>query len=95
LVWSPDGKIIVTASSDGSIRFRDTKLDLIRAIDQQSDWAETLAISSDGRWLAAGRYNGTLSLYDTATYKEVRGPMMVFDLRQPPAGNESKEAASR
>ena len=95
LAWSPDGKIIVTASSDGSIRFRNAKLDLIGVIDQQSDWAEALAISPNGRWLATGRYNGTLSLYDTSTYKDARGPMMVFDLRQPTAGKESKEAASR
>ena len=29
LVWSPDGKTIVTASADGAINFRNTKLDLI------------------------------------------------------------------
>jgi len=95
LVWAPDGKFIVTASSDGSIRFRDTKLDLIGVIDRQSDWAETLAMSPDGRVLAAGRYNGTLNLYDTSTYKDASGPMIVFDPRQPHAGNENKVAASR
>jgi WD40 repeat protein len=95
LVWSPDGKFIVTASSDGSIRFRNTRLDLIGVIDQQSDWAETLAISPNGRWLATGRYNGTLSLYDTSTYKDAGGPITVFDPRQPHAANERKEAASR
>jgi len=33
LVWSPDGKTIITASSDGSIRFRDTNLELLGVID--------------------------------------------------------------
>lgn len=95
LIWSPDGNFMVTASSDGSIRFRNTKLDLIGVIDRQSDWAETLAMSPDGRLLAAGRYNGTLNLYDTSTYKDARGPITVFDPLQPHAANESKVAASR
>jgi WD40 repeat protein len=95
LVWSPDGKTIVTASSDGSIRFRDSKLDLIGVVDQQPDWVEALDMSPDGRWLAAGRYNGTLSLYDTKTYKDLRGKMMVFEPLQPTSLEAAKEAASR
>jgi Tol biopolymer transport system component len=78
LVWSPDGKTIVTASTDGSIRFRNTKLDLMGMIDRQPDWVEALAISPDGKWLAAGRYNGSLSLYDINTHKEERATTMIF-----------------
>ncbi len=95
LVWSPDGKTIVTASSDGSIRFRDSKLDLIGVVDRQPDWVEALDMSSDGKWLAAGRYNGTLSLYDAKTYKDLRGEMMVFEPLQPISVEKRKEAASR
>ena len=89
LVWSPDGKVIVTSSSDGSIRFRDTKLDLMGVIDRQSDWVEALAMSPDGKWLAAGRYNGTLSLYDAVTYKESRGTMTVFGAPGESKGNHT------
>ena len=78
LVWSPDGKTIVTASTDGSIRFRDTKLDLLGVIEQQPDWVEALAISPDSKWLAAGRYNGSLSLYDINTHKEARATEAIF-----------------
>lgn len=95
LVWSPDGKSIVTGSSDGSIRFRNTKLELTGSIDRQSDWVDSLDTSSDGKWLAAGRYNGTLSLYDTATHKEAIGQITVFAPLQPHAQNETKQAASR
>ncbi len=95
LVWSPDGKSIVTASSDGSIRFRDTKLNLIGTIDRQSDWVESLDTSPNGKWLAAGRFNGTLSVYDTATYKQALGQITVFAPRLPHAGNEVGEAAGR
>lgn len=95
LVWSPDGKIIVTASSDGSIRFRDRKLDLIGVVDRQPDWVEALDMSPDGKWLAAGRYNGTLSLYDVKTYKELRGKMTVFEPLKPTTGESAREGASR
>jgi WD40 repeat protein len=78
LAWSPDGKVIVTASTDGSIRFRDTKLDLMDAIDRQPDWVEALVISPDGKWLAAGRYNGSLTLYDFKTHREERTTRMIF-----------------
>jgi WD40 repeat protein len=93
LVWSPDGKTIITASSDGSIRFRDAAtLEPIRVIDHQSDWVEALSVSPDGTRLAAGRFNGSLSLYDVENYKEVRGQMMAFEPRQPTA-NENKQVA--
>jgi len=94
LVWSPDGRTIVTASSDGSIRFRDTKLELLGVIDRQPDWVEALAMSPDSKWLAAGRYNGTLSLYDAKTYKETRNMMNVFGVKQPARGDKMHEAAN-
>jgi WD40 repeat protein len=95
LVWSPDGKTIVTASADGAINFRDTKLDLVAAIDRQPDWVDALDMSPDGRWLAAGRYNGTLSLYNTTSYKEAIAQITVFDPRLPQAASEAQEAGRR
>lgn len=87
MVWSPDGKTIITASSDGSIRFRDAAtLDPIRVIDHQPDWVEALSISPDGKQLAAGRFNGTLSVYDAANYKETRGQMIAFGPEPPSSG---------
>ncbi len=94
LAWSRDGKTLVTASSDGSIRFRDTNLDLKGVIDGQPDWAGALDLSPDGRWLAAGRYNGSLSIYDATSYKQSR-IMMVFDALEPAGFSNAKEAAGR
>jgi dipeptidyl aminopeptidase/acylaminoacyl peptidase len=92
LVWSPDGKTIITSSSDGSIRFRDAAtLDPIRVIDHQADWVEALSMSPDGKRLAAGRFNGSLSLYDVENYKEVHGQMMAFEPQQPAARKEQRE----
>jgi WD domain, G-beta repeat/Planctomycete cytochrome C len=96
LVWSPDDKTVITASSDGSIRFRDTAtLNPISVIDKQSDWVQALAISGDGKWLAAGRYDGSLSLYDAKSYKAVRGPMIVFDSHQLPGVDQAKGMAGK
>ena len=76
LVWIPNGKMIVTSSSDGSIRFRDAAtLDPLRVIDHQPDWVQALSISPDGTRLAAGRYNGSLTLYDTKTPDSTPGQL--------------------
>ena len=90
LVWSPEGKTIITSSSDGSIRFRDAQtLDPLRVIDHQPEWVQALAISPNGNWLAAGRFNGTLSLYDVKNDKAPAGQWVVF------AGDEKKQVASQ
>ncbi|HEV2494218.1 MAG TPA: c-type cytochrome domain-containing protein [Terriglobia bacterium] len=95
LVWSPDGKTIITSSSDGSIRFRDAAtLNPLGVIDHQPDWVEALGLSSDGKRLAAGRYNGTLSLYDMKTYKQVTEPLMAFGPGAP-AGQAKNQQAVR
>lgn len=76
MVWTPDGKTIVTSSSDGSIRFRDAAtLDPLRVIDHQPDWVQALSISPDGKMLAAGRYNGSLTVYDTNAQDSSRAQM--------------------
>jgi hypothetical protein len=56
---------------------------------------EALAMSPDSKCLAAGRYNGTLSLYEVKTLKEVRGSMTVFDPVKPAGTEKSTEAAIR
>ena len=91
IVWSPEGKTLITSSSDGSIRFRDAAtLDPLGVVPDQSDWVDALAISPDGKWLAAGRYDGTLSFYDARSYKPRSGPIMA-EGRRPmgrPAGGQ-------
>lgn len=94
LAWSRDGKTIVTGSADRSIRFRDPNLELKGVADRQPDWVDALDMSPDGKWLAAGRYDGSLSLYDAATFKESRSLPGVTALQR--AGiSKAQEAASR
>ena len=52
-------------------------------LNDQSDWVDALAISPDGKWLAAGRYDGTLSFYDAKSYKPVLGPLVAFGGPEP------------
>jgi WD40 repeat protein len=96
IAWSPDGKTIITSSSDGSIRVRDANsLDPISVLANQPDWVEALSISPNGKWLAAGRYDGTFSVYDLGNYKQVLGPQVAFEPHQPPGRQSERQAASR
>lgn len=79
IAWSPDGKEIVTSSSDGSIRIREAAtLNPIGTIGNQSDWVDALSLSPDGKWLAAGRFDGTLSIYHMDSFQRALGPLVAF-----------------
>lgn len=96
LLWSPDGKTIITSSSDGSIRFRDAAtLNPVAVIDHQPDWVEALAISPDGSELAAGRYNGSLSLYNAKTFQQTLGPTMAYEPHEAARADGLKQPAGR
>lgn len=85
IAWSPDGKEIITSSADGSIRIRDAQtLDPIATIPHQSDWVDALSLSRDGKWLAAGRFNGTLSVYRMDSFRQALGPLIAFTPYIPP-----------
>ena len=75
--------MLITSSADGSIRFRDAATLDPGMIDHQPDWVQALSISPDGTRLAAGLFNGSLSLYDVKSLKEVLGPWTVFEAHGP------------
>jgi WD40 repeat protein len=85
IVWSPDGKEIITSSADGSIRVRDAStLNPIRIIPHQSEWVDAMTLSPDGKWLVAGRFDGTLSIYRAGSFQQTLGPLVAFQPYVPP-----------
>jgi WD40 repeat protein len=64
LAYSPDGSTLVSAGADRVVKVWDARtLREKQMLDAQPDWVMALALSGDGKWLAAGRYDGTLGLY--------------------------------
>ncbi len=71
IAYSPDGKKIVTAAADRTMKVFDAEtLDELASLDSQSDWVMSLAFSPDGSRLAAGRFDGSLSIYDSENYRD-------------------------
>jgi mono/diheme cytochrome c family protein len=64
LAYSPDGATLASAGADRVIKVWDARaLRETHRFEAQPDWIMGLALSADGKWLAAGRYDGTLGLY--------------------------------
>ena len=64
LAYSPDGAALVSGGADRVIKVWDARtLRETQRLEAQPDWILGLALSADGKWLAAGRYDGTLGLY--------------------------------
>jgi Planctomycete cytochrome C/WD domain, G-beta repeat len=85
VAFSPDGSRLVSASSSREVKIWNAEtLTLERTLAGQSDWVQSLAFSPDGRALALGRYDGTVSLYDPSTGRRVQ------ELIRPAAPAESR-----
>jgi WD domain, G-beta repeat/Planctomycete cytochrome C len=64
LMYSASGATLVSGGADRMIKAWDARtLRETQAFEMQPDWVMGLALSRDDRWLAAGRYDGTLGLY--------------------------------
>lgn len=72
LAWSPDGSKIASASADKTIKvFKAPELTEIKTIAHQPDWTYGLEFAPDGKTFAAGRYDGSLSIYDLNGFRDL------------------------
>jgi WD40 repeat protein len=68
LAFSADGARLATASSNREVKlWTAAGMREERNLTGQSDWVQSLAFSPDGRALALGRYDGTVTLFDPAS----------------------------
>ncbi len=81
LVWdvafSPNGKIVATASQDGTVRLWDvaTHRQIGAPLRADSSAVRGVAFSPDGKTLATASNDGAARLWDVATHRQIGAPL--------------------
>ncbi|KAJ0423727.1 hypothetical protein BJY00DRAFT_43638 [Aspergillus carlsbadensis] len=78
ILFSPNGELIVTGCSDGTIQLWDCHGNLQHSLKGHNDSVNSVAISPDGNTIASGSADWTIKLWDTIT-----GTMRVTTMGHP------------
>ncbi|MFZ4767516.1 MAG: WD40 repeat domain-containing protein, partial [Roseimicrobium sp.] len=91
LTFNADGKTLVSTASDRAVKLWDVAtLTEKQLLDKQPDWSPALAVL-DGNWLAVGRLDGSLALYNANTGEALDKPKPTAAM--PAAKAKAKPAA--
>ena len=75
LVWSADGKTILSSADDRTVKLWNAPdMSQKRVLEIQPDWPTALAFALDGKVVAVGRLDGGLQLYDASTGQVAAAP---------------------
>jgi WD40 repeat protein len=73
VAFSPDGKIVASASSDKTIRLWEIETgQMLRVLDQHRDSVTSIAFSPDGKTIASGSLDKTVAICDIKTGRVIR-----------------------
>jgi len=71
--FSPDGKLIVSASGDGTLKVWDSETgQMLRSLEGHSSFVEGCAFSPDGKLIVSASWNRTLKVWDSETGQTLR-----------------------
>jgi WD40 repeat protein len=81
LTFSPDGRFVLTASGDRTLRLQDVASgQAVLMLDGQTNWVRARAFSPDGRLALSASYDQRLRLWNVASGRTVYGHQQHTDL---------------